>query len=209
MKPHHTLAALLLCAALSACSILPAREALDTYLLPTALQRQSVAVDATNWSLRVLRPASGSRLAGRRIVVIPDDRLISVYKGAAWSDPGPLLMRDRLVDAILSEGRIASVSSDERSLHAEIELDSDLRAFQSEYRNGTPVVVIRLDARLVRGDSRRIIASRSFSVEQTAATTSIEAVVDAFGAAADLIAVDIARWAAEHGTPAPATESLP
>lgn len=196
--------ALLIAIALSACSILPEREALDIYRLPGALPAAPPeARDPVPWSLRVLRPASGAQLAGRRIVVIPDDHLISVYRGAAWADAAPLLMRERIVDAVRAEGRIAAVSSDERSLHGDFELDTDLRAFHSEYRNGAPEIVIRIDARLVRSDTRHIVASQSFEAREASTGTALPAVVEAFGRAADHIALDLARWAARHGQPRP------
>jgi len=198
------LAALFLTALLSACSLLPEREANDIYRLPSTLPAVSaISPGAVNWSLRVLQPTSGAQLAGRRIVVIPDDHVLSVYQGAAWADTAPRMIRERLVDAARADGRIATVSSDERSLHADLELDTDLRAFHSEYRNGRPEAVIRLDARLVRSDTRRIIASRSFETREAAADTALPAVVSAFGSAADRIALEIADWTVRAGATEP------
>ncbi len=198
------LAALFLTALLSACSLLPEREANDIYRLPSTLSAVSAqSPGAVNWSLRVLQPTSGAQLAGRRIVVIPDDHVLSVYQGAAWADTAPRMIRERLVDAVRADGRIATVSSDERSLHADLELDTDLRAFHSEYRNGRPEAVIRLDARLVRSDTRRIIVSRSFETREAAADTALPAVVSAFGSAADRIALEIADWTVRAGTTEP------
>ena len=194
------LTAFFLAALLSACSLLPEREPNDIYRLPSTLPAASAdARAAVNWSLRVLQPTSSAQLAGRRIVVIPDDHVLSVYQGAAWADTAPRLIRERLIDAVRTDGRIATVSSDERSLHADLELDTDLRAFNSEYRNGQPEAVIRLDARLVRSDTRRIIASRSFETREAAADTALPAVVSAFGRAADGIALEIADWTVRAG----------
>src|SRR5690606_16021245 len=111
----------------------PAPEPLDLYMLPGGFPPAEQNADSGP-TLRVLRPSSGAQLAGRAITVIPDDQRVSVYKNAAWTDPAPQLLRDRIVDALRADSRIGAVSSDERSLQAEIELDSDLRAFQSEYR---------------------------------------------------------------------------
>lgn len=198
------LAVISLATLLSACSLLPEREPSDIYRLPSTLPAASAeARTAVNWSLRVLQPTSGEQLAGRRIVVIPDDHVLSVYHGAAWADTAPRLVRERLVDAVRADGRVATVSSDERSLHADLELDTDLRAFQSEYRNGQPEAVIRLDAQLVRSDTRRIIASRSFETREAAADTALPAVVSAFGRAADRITMEIADWTVRAGAPEP------
>ncbi len=199
MKRRLVLAALSLAALLPACSILPEREAVDVYLLPGAIDHAAApAGPQIDVSLRVLRPVSGSRIAGRRIVVIPDDRLVSVYQGAAWTDPAPVLMRERIVDALLAGQRFASVSTDERSLFADFELDTELRAFQSEYRNGRPEAVIRIDVRLAQGNTRHIVASQRFEARENAAGTAVADVVDAMGRAADRVAQDIARWSAQH-----------
>lgn len=191
------LAALLLA---SACSILPKPDPVDTYLLPSSPVSARAAADGARLpvSLRVLRPSSGQHLAGQRIVVVPQDNLVSVYKGASWSEPAPVLLRDRLLDALRGDGRIAALSNDETRVQADFEIVSDLRAFQSEYRNGVPEVVIRLDARLVQRDERRIVASRLFETREPAPGTDVPQVVTAFGAASTRLAGEVSAWAADE-----------
>ncbi|HRP23445.1 ABC-type transport auxiliary lipoprotein family protein [Thauera sp.] len=188
----------LTCAAVlvSACTILPRAEPVDVYLLPGGEGAASArgARPPLPVSLRIARPAAGVHLAGQRIVVIPEDNLVSVYKGAGWSDPAPILVRNRLLDAFRADGRIAALSSDERRLHADFEIDSDLRAFQTEYRDGRPEVVVRLDARLYRPDNQRIVASQRFEFRQTATDTAVPAVVQAFGVASDRLAEAVVEW---------------
>ena len=192
-----TAAALCAIALLPACSVLPAAEPLDVYVLPVAAgapARADANPRALPWSLRVVRPAAGVHLAGQRIVVMPEGYRVSVYQGAGWSDPAPALVRDRLLEAFRSDGRVGALSSDERQLHADFELDSDLRAFQSEYRGGRPEAVLRLDARLVHTASRRIVASRTFEQRQPTADPAVPAVVQAFGAAADRLSAEVVEW---------------
>lgn len=190
---------------LAACSILPKAEPMDVYLLPATTVASSHPADAPrlDLSLRVARPESGQHLAGQRIVVVPEGDRVSVYKGANWSDPAPVLVRTRLLDAFRADGRISALSSDDKALHADFELDSDLRAFQSEYRAGAPEVVIRLDARLVLPASQRIVASRRFEVRQPVAGTQVPDVVRAFGAAGDTLATDLVAWTIEQAVASP------
>ena len=155
---------------------------------------QAAAAGAQAWSLRVVRPAAGVHLAGQRIVVMPEDNRVSVYQGAGWSDPAPVLVRDRVLEAFRADGRVGALSSDERQLHADFELDSDLRAFQSEYRGGRPEAVLRLDARLVHTASRRIVASRTFEQRQPTEDPAVPAVVQAFGTAADRLSAAVVDW---------------
>lgn len=199
-RPLRVAAAAVLCAAvlLPACSVLPEAEPLDVYVLPVTGDASATAVPAAAgaqaWSLRVVRPAAGVHLAGQRIVVMPDDNRVSVYQGAGWSDPAPVLVRDRVLEAFRADGRVGALSSDERQLHADFELDSDLRAFQSEYRGGRPEAVLRLDARLVHTASRRIVASRTFEQRQPTEDPAVPAVVQAFGTAADRLSAAVVDW---------------
>lgn len=187
---------------LQACSILPKAEPLDVYMLPSSLPAAASAAEAVPWSLRIARPAAGVHLSGQRIVVVPEDSRISVYKGAGWSDPAPVLVRNRLLDGFRADGRVATLSTDEKQLHADFELDSDLRAFQSEYRDGRPEAVVRLDARLVHTVTRRIVASQSFEVRAAAVDAEVPAVVKAFGAASDRLAAEVVDWAVREGSAA-------
>ncbi|NMF87606.1 ABC-type transport auxiliary lipoprotein family protein [Aromatoleum petrolei] len=195
MRRAAWLAATLL---LGACSVLPKAEPVDTFLLPFAPAPAAVTATPLPVSLRVAKPASGVHLAGQRIVVIPQDNQVSVYQGASWSEPAPVLMRDRLIDALRADGRIAALSSDEARLQADYEIVSDLRAFQSEYRGGVPEAVVRLDARLVERESRRILASRTFTSGERATASDVPAVVNALGVASTRLATEVATWAVDE-----------
>lgn len=199
MKAFATAAALLLTGLLGACSVLPAGEALNVYLLPSNLPVRAADAPRQDWSLRVNRPQSSQLLDSPRIAVLPEGDRISAYQGARWSDRAPALVRDRLIGAFLDDGRIAAVSSDDSRLQADLELSSDLRAFQSEYRNGRPEVHILLDARLVQAGNQRILASRRFEVRQIAGDTTVESVVKAFGAANDQLSRQLMDWVVEEG----------
>lgn len=187
-------ALLLAACVLPACSLLPAPAPVDVYQLPTALPRQATSAPELALSLRVTRPAAGSLLAGQRLLVQPGGDRISYYKGAQWSEPAPVLLRNRLLDALRADGRIATLSSDERILQAEFELDSELRAFQSVYRDGRPEVLLRLELRLVRTASQRIVASRHFELVQASGGSALPEVVRAFGAASDRLGMEVSDW---------------
>ena len=189
----------LLAGLLGACSILPQGEPLSVYLLPSELPVRAAPAQTVDWSLRVNRPLSSQMIDSPRIAVMPEGNLISAYQGARWSDRAPALFRDRLISNLLDDGRISGVSSDDSRLQADLELSSDLRAFQSEYRNGRPEVHILLDARLVQGGNQRILASRRFEVRQIAGDTAVDAVVKAFGAANDQLSQQLMDWVVEEG----------
>ena len=70
------------------------------------------------------------------------------------------------MQAFQADGRVRGLSSDDSNLQADFELGGDLRAFQTEYPNGQASALIRYDARLVRTDDKRVVASRRFEVSQ-------------------------------------------
>ena len=182
---------------LGACSILPKQEPLDVYRLPTAFTNAKAGEPAP-WSLRISKPKSSETLDRARIAVIPQGDVISSYKGARWSDPAPVLLRNRLTDAFYSDGRTQSISTDDSDLQADFELGGELQAFQSEYHGAAIEVVIRLDARL-SDDRQRIVASRRFEVRQPVSDKEVPAVVAGFGKASDALAAQVVQWTLEQG----------
>lgn len=182
---------------LGACSILPEQAPSDVYRLPTTLPA-SKGTSPVSWSLRVVRPKSSETLDSPRIAVIPEGNVISSYKGARWSDPAPVLLRNRLTDAFYRDGRVQSISTDDSNLQADYELGGEMQAFQSEYRGTSIEVVIRLDARLA-DDRQRIVASRRFEVHQPVVDKQVSAVVSAFGQASDTLAARVLQWTVEQG----------
>ena len=196
-----------LCVAMlaSACSILPEREIVQTWQPPETTRVH--AATAAPFSLRVDTPNVSGMLDQNGIVVMPEPGQVSVYKGARWSESPALLVRGRLVDAFMA-AKLPSVTTDDDHFSSDYTLNGDLRAFQSEYRAGSPVVVVRYDAQLRRGGSRSVLARRSFVVTKQPSGTQVPAVVAAFGAADDDLAQQVVTWAlgAAQQAPQPAPE---
>lgn len=184
---------------LAACSILPKSEPSNVYLLPAAPATVAGSAAAVNWSLRIAKPQATMALDSPRIAVVPEGSVISSYQGARWSDNGPVLLRNRLIDGFQADGRIAELSSDDAQLQADLVLVSDLRAFQSEYHNGRVTVVVRLDAQLVNSASRKIVAARRFDVQQPASGDQVAEVVSAFGQASNTLSSQLVPWVLEQG----------
>lgn len=194
------LAALLAAVALtSACSILPESTPSDVYRLPSA---QSPAVNtgmAQRWSLRLNKLQASEILNSPKIAVIPQGDLISSYAASRWSDPAPVLLRNRLLDGFQRDGRVSLLSTDDSNFQADLELGGNLQAFQTEYQGTTASVVVRLDALLVRSYDQRILASRRFEVRQPLGDVKVPAVVAGFGQASDRLTAQVVNWAVEQG----------
>lgn len=179
---------------LSACSVLPEAETLRIFLLPTAPVEPQASETTRQQALRINTPQASRILASQRIAVVPQGNEISAYGGARWSDAAPVLLRDRLIEAFQRDGRMPSVSNEDANLYANYSLHSDLRAFQSIYVDGKPVVLITLDTRLVEVNAQHTLANRRFEVRQPASDTGIEQVVEAFGKASDRLSREVVDW---------------
>lgn len=186
---------------LAACTILPKSEPLQVYLLPSHNTPANQAT-ALSWSLRLNTPQASQALNSTRIAVLPQTNEFNYYAGSSWSDPAPRLLRNHLLNAFQSDGRIAALSSDNDNLQADLQLGGELQAFQSEYRDGNVSVVIRLQARLV-DRQHRILASQRFEVIQPVKGTAVPAVVRAFGQASDLLAAQLLVWTLSQAGPQP------
>lgn len=199
-RAYHMIVPMAL-ALVSACSILPKPDPSDVYRLASA--QPTTQGTPVSWSLRVTKPQTSEFLDSPRIAVVPDGNLISNYANSRWSDPAPVLLRNRLLDGFQRDGRVTLLSTDETNLQAHYELGGQLQAFQSEYRGKAVEVVIRLDARLVRGRDQRIIASRRFEVRQPVGDAKVPAVVAAFGQAGDQLNKQMVDWVVQQGNAAP------
>jgi len=186
-----TLATLL--SVLSACTLLPEAEPIRVYLLPTADAPANPAAAPLQQALRIHTPHTSRILAGPRIAVVPEGNQISSYQGARWGDAAPTLLRDRLIEQFRQSGP-TPVSSEDSNLSADLELFSELRAFQSQYVDGRPQVLVRLDAQLVSAADQRILASRRFDIRQASEDPQLESVVEAFGRASDELGQQLQRW---------------
>lgn len=184
----------------ASCSIFPKTEPSDVYRLPSA-QGDASAQRGTpqRWSLRLAKPQTSEALNNPKIAVIPQGDLISSYKASRWSDPAPVLLRNRLLDGFQRDGRVPLLSTDDSNFQADLELGGNLQAFQTEYQGAAASVVVRLDALLVRGYDQRILASRRFEVRQPLSDVKVPAVVTGFGQASDQLTAQVVAWTVEQG----------
>jgi len=202
-----------LAALVAACSVLLPARTPDVYQLPMLRHLDDTspvstpAGDAPITSavgtpapapmlLRIRAAATGAALAGNRIIVMPTPDTIEAYRGARWSDPAPTMVRARLVEAFANDDRFIAVADDDSTLRATLELDAQLRAFQTEYREGKPVVHVGLDLRLVDPSTHRVIATHRFDIEAVPAASDVGSIVRSFGYATDALSTRLAGWVA-------------
>jgi len=181
------------------CSILPKPEPFEVYRLPSAQSASASHGTPQRWSLRLSKFQSSEALNSPNIAVIPQGDVISHYKGSRWSDPAPVLVRNRLLDGFQDDGRVPLLSTDDSIFQTDLELGGSLQAFQTEYQGTNASAVVRLDALLVRSYDQRILASRRFEVRQPLSDVQVPAVVAGFGQANDQLSAQVVNWAVEQG----------
>ncbi|MBB6055750.1 ABC-type transport auxiliary lipoprotein family protein [Tolumonas osonensis] len=181
---------------LSACSLLPESSPVSIYTLPASPADKNTDQNTAtlDWSVRVMTPYANQTLDSTRIAVIPEANQISHYKDARWSDRAPVLLRERLIDALRSDGRIKTITGDTSLLAADTELSGELYAFQSEYHDGRPEIHIRLDAQLIQQNTRKVLASHRFEVRLASPETDIKSIVRSFGSACDKLTQEMTAW---------------
>ncbi|MBV7549237.1 membrane integrity-associated transporter subunit PqiC [Pseudomonas sp. PDM26] len=184
---------------ISSCSILPKPEPFEVYRLPSAQGASANHGTPQRWSLRLSKFQSSEALNSPSIAVIPQGDVISHYQGSRWSDPAPVLVRNRLLEGFLHDGRVPLLSTDDSIFQTDLELGGNLQAFQTEYQGTNASAVVRLDALLVRSYDQRILASRRFEVRQPLSDVRVPAVVVGFGQANDQLAAQVVNWAVEQG----------
>lgn len=193
VKLFRHISSLLLATLVSACSLLPASEQVQIYRLPTVTSAHTQA-EKLNWSLRLMTPHANQTLDSVRIAVIPEGDLITNYKGIRWSERAPILLRDRLLDAFQTDGRLQTITSDTSTFNVDVELTSELSAFQSEYRNGKPEIRIILDMHLVNSQSQQVVTSHRFDIHQSSKNSDAKSVIQAFGLACDSLSREVVDW---------------
>lgn len=180
---------------LTSCSLLPETEMLRLFALPTLSNPSPGQGEVLPVQLRIRSFQSNRMLASSRIVVVPQENELTVYRGARWSDPAPVLLRNRLLEAFKSNGRVQAVYSEENRLQADMELSGVLTAFQSEYSDGEVQVRIQVDLHLTDAGGRRLIAHRRFDVREPSRNQDMEEVVVSFGRAGDVLSQQVLDWA--------------
>lgn len=150
-------------------------------------------------TLAIAEPNTSTALDSNRIAVRPTPAQLQVYAGAIWSDTAPALVQSALVEALGDSGRFRAVVRPVDGIASDLLLRLDLRQFEAVYASGAdaPTVVVGLQATLLDARGNRVLATRSFRIEEASAGKALPEVVDAFDAALEATAAALAPWLLE------------
>lgn len=136
-----------------------------------------------NWQLIVELPVAAAGLDTVRIALQHTPYTLEYYAKAAWTDNAPAMVQTLIIESFESTGRILAVGREAIGLRPDFILKTDLREFQAIYyetETPAPVILIRMNAKLVQMPERRIVSSNTFDHRTPAASNSFKDIIEAF-----------------------------
>ena len=152
----------------------------------------------SRFQLVVNQPVAVRSLETDRILVKPGPAQITYYKGAVWSDRLPRLLQARIVEAFQHTRLIRAVGSRADRLDADLEMASEVRAFQVEVDSGRGSAHASLFIKLIDGKNGRMIASRGFEARVPTSATDVNDMVVSLNEAFDKVLRQAVPWVASR-----------
>ncbi|MGY1408665.1 MULTISPECIES: ABC-type transport auxiliary lipoprotein family protein [unclassified Luteimonas] len=158
-----------------------------------------VTLDATaptvSWQLSLATPMAARMIDSSRIAVRPAPGELQVYRGASWAKTPTDMLQDALLRALEDSGRIPAVARQGSGISADYKLVIDLRRFEADYAgNAVPSAAIEFNAKLIHSHDQTIVGSRTFAHVESAASTDIGVVVQAFSRGLEVVTGELAHW---------------
>ncbi|UYN93691.1 MAG: membrane integrity-associated transporter subunit PqiC [Enhydrobacter sp.] len=180
---------------LAGCELInAATEPTDLYTV-TPKSTFDADIPSVYWQLAVEVPASAANLNTGRIALAMTPTSSDYYAKAAWTDRAPLMVQTRIVDSFENTGKIVAVARESIGLRANYQLQPDLRNFEAMYfYGGTPIVKVRIIAKLVQLPDRQIIGVATFERCVRAREDKIPSVVRAFDQALGSVVKRLVAW---------------
>ena len=182
--------------ALAGCSTGGAPPATFDLIAPRVMTL--TAPKPSRFQLVVNQPVAVRSLETDRILVKPGPAQITYYKGAVWSDRLPRLLQARMVEAFQNTRLIRAVGSRADRLDADLEMASEVRAFQVEVDSGRGSAHASLFIKLIDGKSGRLIDSRGFEARVPTSATDVNDMVVSLNEAFDKVLRQAVPWVASR-----------
>lgn len=149
-----------------------------------------------SWQLVIEEPLASGGLDSSRIAMRPTPTGFKYFADARWTERAPKMVQTLIIESFENTGKIIAVGRHAIGLRSDFNLKTELREFQAEYFHGdnSPVITIRINAKLVKQPRQYIIASKSFEKNVTAADGSLPNIIDAFDDALGKVVKALVRW---------------
>lgn len=181
---------------LAGCSVLAGGDRQSTTIYAPQVRVQAdPSWPQVNWQLAIAKPSAARLTDSPRINVRPTPGELEVYRGATWSQPATDILEDTLLRGFEDSGKIDAVARIATGIRSDYKLTTDLRRFESDYRGGElPAATIELNAKLIHSLDQRVVAARTFTVAEPAASAEISSVATAFETALNKTTTDLIGW---------------
>jgi len=182
-------------AVLGGCSLIQAAEEPTDLYQATPKSTFEPDMPSVQWQLAVEVPAAAANLNTGRIAISMTPTSSDYYAKTAWTDRAPAMVQTRIVDSFENSHKIVAVARESIGLRADYTLQPDLRNFEAMYfYGGTPIVKVRIVAKLVRLPDRQIIGAATFERCVRARADKVPKVVDAFDQALGSVMKRLVAW---------------
>jgi len=147
--------------------------------------------------LVVSMPMASESLNTERIALVRDQTTFDYFAGAAWTDRAPRLLQRLMIDAFEDSDRITAVGDDSSDFSADYRLETVVRDFQVRYSGdaaASPIVVVKIDAQLLRTTDHRVLGHVQMAKAIPADRNSLENIVVAFDTSVGAVIDDVVGW---------------
>jgi cholesterol transport system auxiliary component len=195
---------------LSGCELIKAAEEPTDLYTVTPKNTFDQDLPTVYWQLAVEVPAAAANLNTGRIAIAQSPTASDYYAKTAWTDRAPLMVQTRIVDSFENSHKIIAVAREAIGLRANYVLQPDLRNFEAMYfYGGTPIVQVRIVAKLVRMPDRQIIGVGTFARCVRAREDKVPKVVEAFNQALGSVVKRLVAWTLRTPPPKPPSDQVP
>ena len=180
---------------LAGCELIKAaEEPVDLYTV-TPKSTFDPSLPNVNWQLAVEIPSAAANVNTGRIAIAMSPTSSDYYSKTAWTDRAAVMVQTRIVDSFENSHKIVAVARESIGLRANYVLQTDLRNFEAMYfYGGTPIVKVRIVAKLVRLPDRQIIGTATFERCVRARADKVPKVVEAFDQALGSVMKRLVAW---------------
>jgi cholesterol transport system auxiliary component len=181
---------------LGGCSVLFPSPAPQLYRLVPHLNSTPFNTPASG-QLVVSAPVAPESLDTARIALARGRTTLDYFASAVWTDRVPLLLQTLMINTFKDIGQVIAVGRDSSGISADYRLDTDIRDFQARYPGpgeSQPVIVVSVDAQLIRMTDHRAVGHTQVAKEVPAAQNNLDSIVDAFDSAVGEVIDQIVLW---------------
>lgn len=197
MKTLNIAAAAVAALALGGCvSLFPKQEPSQLYRFGASIPAQDAPGRTPRVGIGLAPLEFAEASSGDRLLTVSGNE-VAYIAAARWATPAELMFGEALTSAFERRAQNVSLVSRREMRSNSLLLDVDVNSFESRYENGreaAPVVVVALDARLIRYPERTVLDQTVIEVRRPAADNRVSAIVAATDAATADALSQLVAW---------------